>query len=251
MRWPHLLGIGILAFVVGLIVFLPARVVTGWLMGPDSGISLSAVHGTLLEGRAGRISLDTTVLEDVHWQWQPAALLTGHLAMVVRVASDLGGLNGTLAQSFWGTTSITAIQGHASVGWLARHTGYTFVPLTGRLRFDLDYITLNDQLMPSAADGRLYLEDTYWQLARTPLQLGNYTARINMADGRMNLQVSASEGPLAVHGQATLSPESNLYAVRARVRARTGADQQLQALLDGLGQVDQSGTHHINIQGRL
>lgn len=242
---------GMLAFAIGLIVLLPARVATAWIQGPGDGISLSGIHGTWLNGQARQVRFGTSVLKNVHWQWQPAALFSGRIALTLHAATDLGGIRATAAQTFRGTTALTNLHGRASVGWLAQHIGYTFVPISGQLTFDMDRVALNDQLTPIAASGQLYLARVYWQLTQPPLQLGRYAATISTHDGQIRLQMAGRDGPLAVRGHVTVSTASRQYTLRARLRPRAGAEQRLRSLLGMLGEADASGAYRIQMQGQL
>lgn len=79
MSWRWLLWLLPIYF-VGLVVFAPARALL-WFVPEQSGISLSAVSGTLWNGQAtlsAPANPQVTVhLQQVQWQLQPFALLTG------------------------------------------------------------------------------------------------------------------------------------------------------------------------------
>src|SRR5699024_9723042 len=104
---PRLLVVaGLLAFVFGLIAFLPARVVVGVIEARAPAIDLGGVSGTLFEGRALYASGPQASIENLHWRLQPGALFTGRLAAAIDFDTDLGGVSGTAAYTLWGTITL-------------------------------------------------------------------------------------------------------------------------------------------------
>lgn len=251
MSWKKLLPLGLLALVIGLVVFFPARVASVWLEANTDGISLSGVRGTLLDGHARHVTASGVIVEDVHWNFQPAALLTGRFAAAVRFDTDTGVISATAAYTFWGATHLADVHGSASLGWVAARAGYTFLPVTGKLTLDIDSVTLNDQLVPIGVNGRFRLANVYWQLMRRPLQFGSLRARLEQTRGGLRLMLTDSSGPLAIRGGARFSPNKGSYRVDVRLRARTGAGNRLKNLLNMLGQPNDAGWYRIRQQGRL
>lgn len=251
MSWKSLLPIGLLALVIGLIAFLPARVAATWLEANTPDITLSGVSGTLLDGHAQYLVTQGRVVEDVHWSLRPAKLLTGRFAALVQVSTDLGDISGTVAYTFWGDKQLSNIHGSASLGWLAKRAGYAFVPITGDLRVDIDSVSLSERWVPTAVVGQVQVANVYWQLMRPPLQIGSYSARLGHSEGQLKLTLTDSKGPLAIDGSAVFLPSSHTYTVEAQLRARAGADDRLKNLLGVLGQTDNGGWHNIRQHGQL
>src|SRR5699024_3648498 len=145
------------------------------------------VRGTLFEGRALYASGPQVTVENLHWNLQPGALLTGRLAVDMDFDTDLGGVSGTAAYTLWGTATLSNLHGSATVDWLAARAGYTFLPISGDLSFDIDQLVLGDNLLLTAIDGQLRLSNVYWELMRPVLQLGSYAADLGRSDGRLQL----------------------------------------------------------------
>lgn len=250
MSWKTLLPIGIAAFIVGIVVFFPARVAAGWIESAVPDVTLGGVSGTLLDGRARYAAGPGAAVEDLRWTLHPGALLTGRISADISIDSDISGFSGTVARTFWGTTTISDVQGAASLGWLAKLAGYTFLPLSANLDATVDTLSLDDNLTISALEGRLQLSNTRWQLVRPPLQLGRFAAVVEQTENGLRLVMAESDGPLAIDGQAQLDA-SNRFQVDVRLRARAGADDRLENLLEQLGEADAQGWHHVRQQGQL
>lgn len=252
MNWRYLVFpiVGLLAFVSGLVVFLPARVAAGWVQS-NTPVQMGGITGTLLDGQASYVSLASGGVDNVHWQLHPAALLLGQASAHIRFDSDLDGFSADIDRSlFSGRTQVSRATGDATVGWLAKLAGFTFVPVSGRVAVDIDNAQFDDSLKVSALNGQVTLAKSRWELLNPPLALGRVQTALDHTDDGIRARIIDSAGALAVKGHATLS-ETQRYALDIQLRPRAGADDRLKQLLDQLGQADNEGWHRIHEQGRL
>src|SRR5699024_2729882 len=104
MSRKFLLLLGLLAFVIGLLAYLPARVAINWLP-TNLGVRLIGVQGTLFDGHAERVIGADFSISDLHWRLHPGAVLLGRLSADLRVASDLDAITATATRAIWGTTT--------------------------------------------------------------------------------------------------------------------------------------------------
>lgn len=241
--------IGLIAFTIGLVAFLPARVAAGWAerMAP---VTLGGVTGTVFDGHAAYASGPGGAVEDLDWQLHPAALLLGRARADVEIASDLDGFTAEVSRSLFGTTRLDNVTGSASAGWLAKLGGYTFLPISGDVGIDIDEAEFNDNLVFDALAGQIRLNNTRWQLFNPPVDLGRFTTAMQRDDSGVRVAIVDSEGPLAIDGQITIDPKRN-YVLDVRLRARAGADKRLDQMLDQLGRADTEGWHRVSEKGRL
>ncbi|HET7315510.1 type II secretion system protein N [Salinisphaera sp.] len=241
--------VGLVAFVVGLITYLPASLVAGWVAG-DTPVRLAGVSGTLLNGRAAYASLPHGALDNVRWHVHPAALLTGSVAADIRVDSDLGRVRAKVRRSLFGHNTLEDIHGEATIGWLAKLAGYTFVPVSGRIRLDLDRLAFDDDLHIDALSGTLQLTNSRWELFNPPLELGRFKAELSRGDTGVALRIVDSQGALALTGSVKLSDNQH-YDLNVKLRARAGADARLEQILQHLGEPDSEGWYHVRERGSL
>ena len=241
--------IGLITFTIGLVAFLPARVAAGWAeqMAP---VSLGGVTGTIFEGRASYASGPGGAVENLGWTLHPSALLLGRVSANIDIDSDLSGFSAQVSRSLFGTTVIENVTGSASAGWLAKLGGYTFLPLSGDVRVDIQRAAFDDELQFDALSGQISLGNTRWDLLNPAVQLGQFTTALTHTDGGLQLTVVDSTGPLALDGEITID-ESRRYTMEAGLRARAGTDARLGQMLDQLGPADGDGWHRVREQGRL
>jgi len=241
--------VGLIAFVIGLVAFLPARVVAGWAeqMGP---VSLGGVTGTVFNGHAAYVSGPGGAVEDLDWRLHPTRLLLGRVSADIQLASDLGGFSATASRSLFGTNQLENVTGRASAGWLAKLGGYTFLPIAGDIGIDISEAAFDDQLQFTALAGQIRMVNTRWQLFNPPVELGRFTTALDHSDDGVRLAIVDSEGPLAIDGQVRLMPDRR-FTLDVRLRARAGADERLDQMLDQVAKADAEGWHRVRQQGRL
>lgn len=252
MNWRTLVFpvVALLAFMIGLVVFLPARVVAGWVES-NTPVQMSGVTGTLFDGQASYVSLPDGGVDNVHWQLHPTALLLGQASAHVRFNSDLDGFSADISRSLLsGRTQVSQTAGDATVGWLAKLAGYTFVPVSGSVALDIQNVRFNDSLEVSALNGQVTLAKSRWELLSPPLALGRIQMALDHTDTGIRARIVDSKGALAAKGHATLTADQN-YALDIQLRARAGADDRLKDILTELGKADSEGWHRVNESGRL
>src|SRR5699024_6598317 len=135
-------------------------------------------------------------INNLHWRLNPGAVLLGRLSADLHVPSDVDALTATAAYTIWGTTTVTAFSGHASMAWLARHAEYDGLPLAGDVSLHDISFTLDDQQRPTAIGGQLQLTNARWLLSQPALPFGDYSARLDSADDKLTLAMIDSSGPL-------------------------------------------------------
>lgn len=250
-RTTLLILVGLLAFAAGLVARMPATVVAEWAESNIPGLMLSGVSGTALDGRVARALYRDLPLQDISWEVQPWQLLLGQANVEVHVATDTDGFEATVSRPLLGgDITISNLTGSASVGWLARRFGYTFIPVTGQLTVQLHRVVVSTGAGLKAAHGRLSVSGLRWELIKPPAPLGSVRVKVTTEADAIIAHITHSDGPLAVAGSARLQPGGR-YRVNIRLRPRPEADRRLQELLSELGNADSDGWYRIAASGRL
>lgn len=250
MNRKHVILAGVLALVVGLIWRLPAPVAAGWVQSAVPGLTLSGTSGTALSGNAAHVLYEDIALEDVSWQLQPLRLLLGQMAVQLSTATDVGRIEASLRRGFGGGLSAGPVDGQASLAWLARRAGYTFVPLSGSLILSVDNAELDNNGVAQTLSGRVQARGLQWDLLKPPAPIGNFVGVVSGEAGDLQLTIEEADGPVDVEGEATLAA-NGVYRLDLRLRARAGADDRLKKLIDQLGRPDDQGWYPIVERGRL
>ncbi len=210
----------VLAYLITLLVLLPARVIY-WMPLPNN-IQLTQVSGTLWQGAAGQVVVDGNVINDLSWNWQVSSIFLGDLVVDVKVPKQNNpfSLQGRLLAS---STRIGAqnIKASGSLGALL-DIAQTKLPLQTKGRWELDvseYVVTApgpvrwcDNLEGSASgDNIQVLVNGQWQsLGSFPVELGchddNSVALIMKGDNDLSLEVDASINSQDIKASGTVKP---------------------------------------------
>jgi general secretion pathway protein N len=228
--------------------FLPARWVMPWVEPQLHGLHLRQVHGTVWDGTAGDVlGVDGRRLGRLQWQLSRRALL-GQLQVRLSFDGPQADFSGTVRRTPQGNIEAEGWQLHADLA-------ATEVPLPvgwgkplGELHVAVDHVVLQGgwplqlqaqgQWQPAAvrtADGELALGE--WQ--------GDAQAQGGVIHAQWHDQ---GAGPLQVRGELQLSPLG--WRLDSTLRARH-RDPALQRWLARLGPVAPDGSVHIRQAGGL
>ena len=249
MNLKLLIPAGLLALLIGLVIYLPAPVAAGWVQNQVDGLRLTGVSGSAFEGRVQYLGFNEVTLENVRWKLSPLALLTGRAAANLQINTDTGSISGDVTHSLLGNTQLQNLNGSASISWIGALAGYRFVPLDGLLSIQDGAAVVEDQIL-THADGEVLLNNANWLLLKPAISFGNFRAGLTSDGQTSGLEILDSDGPLDTQGSAQLINNKN-YQVDLRVRARAGADERLKKLLSQLGRPDAQGWYRIQERGNL
>jgi hypothetical protein len=243
--FPALAGI-VLLLVVGLL-HLPARLLP-FLIDADT-LRLSAVSGTLFDGRAARAMLRTPVgflhLGEVRWQLRPLSLL--RLSPTVQLRSEWGSQRGTLLAEQHGEQILLRDVDISFDAGLLRQL--LPVELSGRIGLLFGELVLSpDRLL--RADGRLVWQSAAWDSPRGRRGLGSYAATVTSpGDEQVNAIVTTLSGIVSAEG--TLALDQQRYEVDLEVEATSGTlDAELAQALSLIASPSENG-YRLRLDGEM
>ncbi len=238
------------AWLIGMLLFLPAQQVIGRLSLPP-GIALIDLSGSLWSGRAGRLALDQPRLDigPLDWDFAPLALLRGCIAF------DLESTDPVLALS-------TRVEHCIARGLVWRDAEIRFpvhefitrlaplpLALAGDARIALDTLVLGAGAV-TAISGRIVWNEAAVR-GTPPLALGTFIATPALQnDGTLRFELADQGGPLNVTGRFDLKKERQ-WELDLALRPTTGASDALRELLTMAGPPDALGETRIRRQGGL
>ena len=219
-RLAPLLGLallGVAAFAVFVLAFLPARVV-GHGVERLEGVALDNLAGTVWRGD-GDIAVGGEPLGRLQWRFAPAALFTGALGLDWRLRHPDYQLEGGLRQGFGGTAA--SVSGTVAAVALNRLLGQYHIRLAGA--FEIDEVALRSDAGRWRAHGALR-----WNGGRTTYRLSGQSYDVEFP-------------PLA----ATLGTEGD----EVRFQAFLDGEASEPALIDA--RLDVEGWLHISVTRRF
>ncbi len=243
MRSKHwlLIALAIIAFLVTLLLFLPASLIANWL---PANVTTGTLSGTLWNGSADALSVDGRLLGAAQWRARPLQLLRGRLAADAAVMRDGGEMRGRFALGTGGKIEITDLEARWPLGDLpvrALRKG-----LIGDLQINAPLLQLENGA-PTAAQATIDLRN----LRERGADVGSYRVTFDDSSRQGAQLVGRMQdlgGPVQVTGTITLGPGRS-YVIDGLVAARPDAPAQLVENLRYLGDPDAQGRRPFSESG--
>ncbi|HET6433253.1 type II secretion system protein N [Dyella sp.] len=244
MKWWKKLLLGLAAVLAALVLvlwFAPARWFVPLVEARLGGAQLRAVSGSMWDGRVGEVVLaDGTALGRLDWQLSRRALL-GQVRLHAAVAGPV-------------------VRGHADLAQDGNHARWRDVQLAvtldalpqppatpwgvprGEVILQLEQMQVING-WPDSVTGRVRWPEAVMQTPQATVALGELLAELSGSHGVLRADLhDAGAGPLALAGVIQLSPIG--WRLDARLSARH-ADPALQRWLTRLGPPDAQGVVHL------
>jgi general secretion pathway protein N len=243
-------GVVATAYVLFLALTLPASLLFGWVLAPDSPLGIASPQGTPWHGHAGELIYDGSSLGRVSWDVHPWALFSGRLDYDLAIDSAMTHLQGEAVLTSSGKITATDIRGPLA---LSTALEWLTLPLpagaaSGRLRLDLDRVVLENN-RPTVIKGRVALDDLHALWPR-PMPLGAYVAGFKTNDNTIQGHAHDTGGPLDLDATIHIKPNGR-YQLHGTITPRGNAKSGLKQALGYLGRTDSSGTTHFSFSGDL
>ncbi len=240
----RLIKIGVLTFIVGIILFFPARVAYQWFAPAE--LSLSGISGSVWSGRAREGDANGIYLRDLQWHIRPFDFVTLKLGFAVSTMLASGFIEGNIAIGVTG--SIVARDISASVPLRTLQTSLGMPGLQGSLSAQFDVLKLEAGL-PVTADGVLEVSNLIAPLIDRN-SIGGYKAEFVTQESGVFASVEDTDGVVDLAGSLQVSADlSYLFIAQLGVKPETPANLRQQ--MQFLGSVNDRGQHELRIEGQL
>lgn len=251
MKTRTLVLIGAAVFIVSLVLSAPVGLLYAKLVrNPGaSAVQFAGLDGSLAEGRASGVLLrGQPLLAGLHWRLRPLALLLARAAFAIDASGELT-LEGKAAKRLTGGLDLDDIRAAGPLRRLLLISGDNGVPVDGQFGLKLDRARLRQGFV-SRIDGEVTISGLKWTLARDPVVLGDFIARVATIGDLITAKVEPLSGPLDVGGEIRVKTDRS-YEIDLQVKAKPEADPLVQNLVRSLGQADTQGFFHVRSAGSL
>jgi general secretion pathway protein N len=242
-RWP-LIAVGLAAFLVTLIIGLPARALAPLL---PSRVTVGALEGTVWRGRTDALAVDGESIGAVRWQLRPLQLFLGRVALDTELERRDGQARAALRLGFGGSVEARDLEAHLPLAALPRN----IVPggWSGVLRAELARVSAPKGAVPRI-EGTIELRN----LKAPPPQgaaIGSYSLLFDATSSqkdRLVGKVKDLEGPMQVEGTLSLGADRS-YVIEGLVAPRPDASKAVTDTLRFLGTPDAQGRRPFSLAG--
>lgn len=240
-RWTV---VTVIVFAAFLVWTLPARHVLGWFS--DGQLAVQGVEGSAWHGRVLRLAVNQQAVGPLVWQFDPVMLFTGRTEYRVYVQSGNGGGELRTGISLFGTRYVRDAQLSVPAADLAQQLRLNLVSLGGNFQTDIQDLSFSDGWI-DALEGQIVWHDAQVQQPNQ-VALGNLQMQLSLREAQIVGALSDQGGPLELSGEVIIGQDKS-YQLNALVKARDGADPQLQQALQMLGSPDAQGRYPLQLSG--
>lgn len=253
LRW--LIGLGLLAFVYGALIYAPAGTVAfyGWLKPAPQGGATVEVYG--LQGRVGAGQLsglqigNRRLLLDLQWHLKPLWLLLGQARFHISGSGNETATSGDIAFAPLHTIKLHGFQASGALKPLLAAAGQAFLPVDGKAGVDADDLVFKNGV-PQKLAGTVRVQQLVWTLAKDPVPLGDFQAIVSNDKGDSLAKIESTGGPMELSGDARFGADQS-YAITLQFRLKPDATPMLRNLVAGAGAPDAQGWYHLRQNGKL
>jgi hypothetical protein len=237
--------LGLLAFLLALVIVLPARWVGAML---PSVVQCRGWSGSLWRGSCGQLTVNApgvkpVTLETVGWTLHPLPLMRLRLAADVVMTDARGDATGRVELTRKGLLVLRNVSARALFGRdlpIAMPAGWSGRVEVSQLEVDWQANRLEH------LQGDLRFLDLRDEQGR---ELGNYQVKFPPAIAPpFKGELSDAGGPFELHGVLELTRDRH-WSVQGTVRSRPGADAAFSRNLEILGAADSAGRYPVSIEG--
>ncbi|WP_422472955.1 type II secretion system protein N [Endozoicomonas sp. ALB032] len=245
-----LAALAVVSYSVFLLAGLPAAFV--WRHAPNmSGIELEGLSGSVWSGSAQELTINGIELQEVSWDFQPSALLTGKVSADLEVGDNLSAVVGqaTVTYSPQGVM-VEDLEADVSAGWLQQLAAMP-VPATARGNINLVVDSLvYEEGRCVELDGRME-----WERGRISSPLGN--VELGKADADLTCKGNTLEGKISQSSEflttdAVFSFNLNgSYSLNGKVSEGEALPETMKDGMKFLGRPDSQGRFPLTFRGGI
>lgn len=236
--------LGVVTFVVGMLLMIPARFVYDRFAPP--AVALAGIAGSLWSGSAADGRIGGVYARHIRWRMRPLHLVTGKLAFHVEASPSSNPVTGDVAITAGGDVVVSDFRGSIPLAMLEDALGIR--GLGGSASIDLRQLRLEDGV-PASASGSVEVSGLIAPLP-APTPIGGYRAEFFTQQDGINASVEDTDGVLDLAGQALLRADRS-YQFRGMIAPKPSTPPQLASQLRFLGSPNERGQYELRLEGSL
>ena len=238
---------GAAAYLLFVLITLPADRTAEWLKHHINGLDLQSVSGTLLSGAARRVSIQGLAMGPVTWSLRPLPLLLARVEYRVTLKDPVFRGQGVMGMGLGGHLYLHDLQAEVKPDPLITRFSSLPVQTSGVVTLRIDSADLANGF-PREVSGHMDWADAQI-IEPVALPLGHVEATLQ-SDGDTLISHISGSGETALAGELSLSPEG-VYKLNLLVTPGPSVSPDIVDGLQAFGQTRPGGAYLITDTGRL
>ena len=240
----RLITLGLLTFIVGVVLFFPARVAYRWFAPPE--FKVSGISGSVWSGAAYEASADGIYLRNLSWQFRPLDLATGRLGYAVKTNFASGFLEGNFAVGVTGSVLARDLSGSLPLDSLQNFPGVA--GSRGNLTAKFSELRIEDGL-PVAAAGVLEISSLVIPLVQRD-SLGGFKVEFFTQDAAVMASVEDTDAVVDLAGTLQILADRS-FSFQGLLSAKSETPAALRQQMQFLGSANARGQYELRREGEL
>lgn len=245
--WRYLAA-GVGAYLLILLVTIPANRASQLLEEKFAGLSLQGVTGTIFSGQAARVVIQDLGLGPVSWSLRPWALFLGRLEYRIKVRDATLQGDGAVGLGLGGDLFVHDLTAELQPDPLVNHFAPVAVKTTGQVSLLIDSLELSDGF-PRELAGLVSWSDASI-LEPVDLSLGQVEMVLSRVEEGIVGNLSNTSGATAVSGDLSLAPAGQ-YRINLLLTPGAATSPDIMELLTSFGEPKPGGAYLITDSGQL
>ena len=248
--------IGIVAYLLFLLVTLPATIMTNHLLPSfvsEKNLSLQSVDGTVWQGEAAGVRFGSQLFNQLEWDLSAWSLLLGEASVDVNMSNDESYLSGQLAMGFGGTIGIDDFEFKSPAAIVVPELTKLVMPfgfdVSGKMRGSIQEAEIK-QGEVLRIKGRLVWESA---VVVTPqhMELGTFVMTCEPNNNGTHFTIKdTNNSPLQMNLKIQFEGNGN-YQISGWLKARDRNNQVLTSNLGFIARADSEGKHNIKLKSKI
>ena len=239
-----LISVGVLTFILGLIIMLPARLAVHWFA--PSEVTISGIQGSAWSGSANEASVAGIYLRDVQWKFAPLRLFTGALSYRVSATPVSGFVETNMSVGFGGAVTFSGFSASLPLELFAGVIGIRGLQGSGSFKFEK--VKIVDGLAV-AADGTMQIANLVVPIVGRD-SLGGYKAEFFTQNNGISASIEDTDGVIDLAGSLQVKTDRS-YEFIAQVIAKPETPEGVRRQLRFLPPANDRGQQELRLEGIL
>jgi general secretion pathway protein N len=248
----QLIYIGLIAYVVFLLVTIPASFLTGYILPSVQsarGVKLSSVHGSIWKGYAVDASVNQFNLGKLDWTLNGWGLLLGDVDLKLKFKNDTGRGSGYVSLGFSGALNAEDVDLQFPSEALQPLLYGLPISFSGDLRGNIKSMEIR-QGKVFKNEGRIV-----WQSAalRAPqnIELGSFLITLEPVNNDTKVKITDEQQGPVVADIGIMVKANGEYRLNGWLQARDESQQHITEALRLIGRADNTGKFWVSYNGQM
>ena len=251
MSWKRYLLIGVGAYLLFVLIELPAQHILGWAVSDSKQfpITYTSIKGSLWRGKMEAVSIQGIPVDKLKWRFTPSSLIFGRIGFDITLNNAGQELQGNVAIGSGDRIELEDLSGEIPASMIPPMIDLAQIGVGGKVSVDLQQLTLEKNRITTAEGQIKWLGSAL--LSPFAVKIGDLKADLySEQEGEVKAKINDLGGSTAVAGELSLTTDGN-FQVNGEIKPGKNSDSSLESALKAISKRQSDGSYRITFSSRL